>query len=93
MSVSKIAGYQKATHNAGWLILGEMSYFEATVHDYGQPGKKKITYLFCTLINICGIKDTVNYIGDYKFPFSLSTDNLILRQRISPKDCMYFWSN
>lgn len=55
--------------------------------------EKEIAYLFCTLINICGIKDTVNYIGDYKFPLSLSLDNLILFQRISLKDCMYFWSN
>lgn len=41
-------------------------------------------------INICGIKDTVNYIGVYKFPLLLSLENLILYQRVSPKDCMYF---
>lgn len=66
-----------------------MSDFQAAVNDYKQE-EKKIAYLFCTLINICGIKDTVNYIGVYKFLLLLSLKNLILCQRISPKDCVYF---
>lgn len=48
-----------------------MSDFQAAVNDYKQE-EKKIAYLFCTLINICGIKDTVNYIGVYKFLLLLS---------------------
>lgn len=64
----KLQVIKKATHNIRSCIWGEMSYFQAALNDYNQQEKKRLLTCSAHLINICGIKDAMNYIGVYKFP-------------------------